>query len=227
MSRNPDPLFDRRIADWLEQDPDTAPADLVRTVDGALPSITQRRAVRLPWRTMPMNRIAMLGAALAAVVIIGVGAATLGSRPSPSVGGPSVVPTASTDATQAYRQARNQVCDAALAAKKPLQVRFDRLWQSGITTAQRADAVAALRAFVTLEDGVVAQLRSLTPPQALLDDHLANATQLSDISTLVAYELSLIDAGNLSDAQAVDLATNPIARQTEAFESRNSLDPCL
>lgn len=234
MSRRPDPDFDPRIADWLEADPDTAPPDLVRTVDGALPSIAQRRALRLPWRTLPMHRLAPVGAALVTVVVIGALAVTLNLRPSasdaaasalpPAAASPSATPAA--DAMAAYRTARNAVCGAAMTAKAPLEARYNLLWADGITTAQRTDAIAALRAFVNLNDSTNLQLDALTPPPDLLHDHVVDVAQRSDLSTLIAYELSLIDAGKLADAEAVDLATNPISEQTTTFETHNSLDPC-
>ena len=71
MSRLPEPGFDPRIADWLEADPDFAPAEVLRTVLTAFPSIPQRRASRLPWRFPPMTTFAKV--AVAAVVVIAVG----------------------------------------------------------------------------------------------------------------------------------------------------------
>lgn len=85
------PDFDPRIADWLETDPDDAPDLVLETVLAAFPSIPQRRAARVPWRLLPMNRTALLGAAAAVVVLIG--AALLVLRPgSATVAGPSVAP---------------------------------------------------------------------------------------------------------------------------------------
>ena len=53
MSRQPDRDFDPRIADWLEADPDHAPPDVMRTVESAIPSIPQRRVLRLPVEPCP------------------------------------------------------------------------------------------------------------------------------------------------------------------------------
>ena len=76
MSRTPaDPDFEPRIADWLEDDPDHAPAAVLGTVLAAFPSIPQRRASRVPWRFQPMNRFALVGAAAAVVAAVGVGGA--------------------------------------------------------------------------------------------------------------------------------------------------------
>lgn len=95
MTRYADQGFDGRIADWLEADPVTAPPDLFRTVEAALPSIQQRRTLRLPWRNTPMSRFAILAAA-ALVVVAALGALAIGSQrttPAPSTV-PSIAPSA-------------------------------------------------------------------------------------------------------------------------------------
>jgi Tol biopolymer transport system component len=79
MSRQPDPGFDPRIADWLEADPNVAPPDVLRTVTSAIPSIPQRPALRLPWRFSPMLRFALLAAG--AVLVVAVGILAAGSQP--------------------------------------------------------------------------------------------------------------------------------------------------
>src|SRR3954452_9956866 len=90
MTRPTDPFFDQRIADWLETDPDHAPAQALDIVLAAVPSVRQRREA--PWRfrqmTMPLR---LATAALIGALVLG-GAFLLtggGSRPS------TAVPTAS------------------------------------------------------------------------------------------------------------------------------------
>src|SRR3954452_23448017 len=90
MTRPTDPFFDQRIADWLETDPDHAPAQALDIVLAAVPSVRQRREA--PWRfrqmTMPLR---LATAALIGALVLG-GAFLLtggGTRPS------TVVPTAS------------------------------------------------------------------------------------------------------------------------------------
>ena len=88
-----DPLFDPRISDWLEADPDRAPEIVLETVVAALPSIPQRHASRLPWRFPAMSTFAKVAATAIAVIAIGTvgvialqpsGGRTAGSAPSPS-----------------------------------------------------------------------------------------------------------------------------------------------
>ena len=109
MSRPHDPDFEPRIADWLEADPDRAPADLMQVVESALPSIPQRRVMHLPWRFPPMSSFAKL--AVAAIAVIAVGAlgaivlrpdrtGTVGSAPTPS---PTPVSTPSANGELADR----------------------------------------------------------------------------------------------------------------------------
>jgi hypothetical protein len=66
------PYFDDRIADWLEDDPTVAPAQLLETVLAAVPSISQRR-VLVPWarlRLVPATRFGLAAAMLAAVALL-------------------------------------------------------------------------------------------------------------------------------------------------------------
>lgn len=90
MTRSDEPLFDPRLADWLEDDPHTAPDRTLEVVLAAFPSIKQRRASRVPWRIPAMSAPLRLGLAAAAVVIAAVGGVyLLQSGSGPGVGGPS------------------------------------------------------------------------------------------------------------------------------------------
>src|SRR3954454_3461969 len=93
MTRPTDPFFDQRIADWLETDPDHAPAQALDIVLAAVPSVRQRREA--PWRSRPMTMpLRLATAALLGALVLG-GAFLLtggGTRPSTTV--PSPVATA-------------------------------------------------------------------------------------------------------------------------------------
>ncbi|HJP88672.1 MAG TPA: hypothetical protein VJ850_06540 [Candidatus Limnocylindrales bacterium] len=98
MKRLPDPSFDQRIADWLEDDPVLAPRQVLDTVLAAQPSISQRRARRQPWRFSSMTPLARLTAAAAMSVVL-VGTAIAITRLGPSVGTiPSTQPSPPTSA---------------------------------------------------------------------------------------------------------------------------------
>jgi dipeptidyl aminopeptidase/acylaminoacyl peptidase len=91
MKRLPDPTFDPRVADWLEADPSEAPREVLGTVLAAFPSITQRPAMRRPWRSPQMYRFAFPVAAALAIVVAG--ALVLPQLLTPPAGNPSPSPS--------------------------------------------------------------------------------------------------------------------------------------
>jgi hypothetical protein len=102
MTRSDEPLFDPRIADWLEDDPHAAPDQALDVVLAAYPSIKQRRAWRVPWRSNTMSLPLRLAAAtFIAAVVVGGGIYLLGPRaigpgadasPTPVAGSPTPAP---------------------------------------------------------------------------------------------------------------------------------------
>ena len=235
MSRHPDPGFDPRIADWLEADPNLAPPDVMRTVENAIPSIPQRRVLRLPWRSLPMNRTILVLATVSLLAVLGIGVVTVGSRPqapdtTPVPSAPAAVeasPATSPAVTgAAYAAARDEVCTAAVAAADPIEARLGPLYVSGSTDAQRADAIAALRSFVALADGFVADLAALEAPPELAAEHAANVARYDDIVILLRESLALHDEGRTAEALAIDKATDGIAREITRFEQQHALTAC-
>ena len=94
MTRSDEPLFDPRIADWLEDDPHAAPDQALDVVLAAFPSIKQRRATRVPWRFPTVNGATRLALAAAAVVALTVGGLYVLNR-GPSEPGGATTPTPS------------------------------------------------------------------------------------------------------------------------------------
>lgn len=88
MTRSDEPLFEPRIADWLEDDPYTAPDQALDVVLAAFPSIKQRRASRVPWRVPGMNTPLRLGLAAAAAVAVAIGGMYVLNRGPSGPGGP-------------------------------------------------------------------------------------------------------------------------------------------
>jgi hypothetical protein len=103
MTRSVDPLFDPRLADWLEGDDSTAPEQALEIVLASYPSIKQRRAWRVPWRTTSMSSTLRLGLAAAVVVAAALGSVYfLGSRSNAPVAGPETpTPTVAPSPTAA------------------------------------------------------------------------------------------------------------------------------
>lgn len=92
MNHSPDPLFDSRIADWLEEDPNTAPDQALATVLAAVPSISQRHRLVVPWRLDRLSiPLRLATAAVIAVVVLGAIYLYLPGRND--VGPPSPTPT--------------------------------------------------------------------------------------------------------------------------------------
>ena len=90
MTRREEQLFDPRVAEWLEDDPNTAPDQALDVVLAAFPSIKQRHAARVPWRYPDMTTPVRVGLTAAAVVVAAVGGIwALGPRFDTSVGNPA------------------------------------------------------------------------------------------------------------------------------------------
>jgi hypothetical protein len=101
MTRSDEPLFEPRIADWLEDDPHAAPDQALDIVLAAFPSIKQRRASRVPWRFLDMpGSLKLAAAAVAVILAIGGAAWILGRGSGSGVGGPNLAtPSATSPAT--------------------------------------------------------------------------------------------------------------------------------
>lgn len=94
MTRSDEPLFDPRIADWLEDDPLAAPDQALDVVLAAFPSIKQRRALRVPWRVPGMNTPLRLGLTAAAVGAVAIGSLLVATGGTSGPGGSTPAPTA-------------------------------------------------------------------------------------------------------------------------------------
>ena len=87
MTRSDELLFEPRIADWLEDEPYTAPDQALDVVLAAFPSIKQRRARRVPWRVPGMNAPLRLGLTAAAVGAVAIGSLLVVNRGTSGPGG--------------------------------------------------------------------------------------------------------------------------------------------
>ena len=119
MNRPVNPLFDSRIADWLDADPNEAPGQILETVVAALPSVpqrTRRRNWTMGWMAQRglVAQIGVLAAAvlLAAVAFSLVQAPPVGPKPSPT----PTAPLASTPALAQRVDASAHYYTAALPA---------------------------------------------------------------------------------------------------------------
>lgn len=77
-----EPGFDRRIADWLDDDGvDRAPAWILETILAVAPSIPQRRPLQGPRRSSRVYRFAILAAVVTALLVAVLGSALIPGRP--------------------------------------------------------------------------------------------------------------------------------------------------
>jgi hypothetical protein len=140
MTRMSDPTFDQRIADWLEDDPMWAPAEVLNTVLAALPSVDRRAPWRLPWSLPPIfgSRPA-LGALLIVVALLAgayglaglTGVGTGGPRPattspSPATASPSAPTIGSADVNRVLPGGSYRMADFAA----PFDVTLPAGWQA-------------------------------------------------------------------------------------------------
>jgi len=96
MNHSTDPLFDSRIAAWLEEDPNSAPDQALETILAAVPSISQRRRLPVPWRFTRMSTSLRLAAA-AVIGVVALGVIYLNLPGRNDVGGPpTAAPSPST-----------------------------------------------------------------------------------------------------------------------------------
>jgi len=224
---------ERLIADWLvEESPGRAPDRILEVAAQTIDRTKQRRFAAV-WRE-PMS-ISMRGiAAMAAVVLLAVLAAGWIGRSTASVGTPpSPAPTSSPAATVAgvtlaqYKSARDAICVAAWPQRQALDARIGTGMTDPNTPAnQRAASFAAWQEEVAFERALAYQLHALDIPDSIVTDEAVAFAQAQGILDILDQERDLLQAGKLSEAQAVDLTTNPLARASEQFESKYNLQPC-
>jgi hypothetical protein len=235
MSSVPDPGFDQRIADWLEEDPDHAPTNVLETVVAAVPSIPQRRVWRLPKRSSTMLRLSFVAVAIVAfgsaflVLPRGQDSSGVGPGLSPSAApsiAESVGPSPSTMSIGEYRAARNSICSASSGVLEPLKLRFLGTFDNSLTDAQVADWASGLDEFVTGYDALISQLSALQPPPELALAHSLNVLDLEEQRVLIRRVALELRYRQWSAARTDDAATDPISRRLFGFESQNAFSNC-
>lgn len=221
---------ERMIAGWLEDEAAARAPD--RVLDEARRSISrtgQRRLV-VAWRE-PMYVSPLRLAGMAAVFAVAVvGAAWFGRMTASSgVGGPvaTPVPTQAAEVTlEGFRTARNEICDRYAAELNPLKPQFEGLYDVATSAADRATKMQTLSHFADRADAMIGELRTLVPPASIAADQNTDVAKLEDTVSLIRQVLTRLAAGDLVGGQALDLATDPLSRDVEAFESRYRLHGC-
>lgn len=231
---NAGPDVERSIAQWLvEESPGRAPDRILANAGFAIDRTKQRRFA-VAWRE-PVS-ISMRGlAAMAAIVVIAVVAsgwigrstASVGAQSTPTPAGPTAGPTAHIATLVEYRAARDAICTAAWPQRQALDAQIGGgLTDPATKPADRAAKLAALQSEMAFERNLLDQTLALDAPPEIAADEAAMAADVDGIFAIVDQEIALIRDGKYSEAAAVDLTTNPLARAAEAFESKYNLKPC-
>lgn len=227
---------ERLIADWLVEEAHPHAPD--RILHGAARSIdhTKQRRFAVAWREPMIVSMSRLVAAAVFLVVAVVGAgligrstASPGQAPTASAlpGSQSAAPSPSAGVTlEQFRAARNRICAEAMPTAQALLVQFDNPYDPTQTATQRAAKVAVLEQIITLSEDLRSRLQALPVPAEMAADQAAALARNDDVAAILSRALLLLRAGKLAEAQAVDLVTDPINRQVEAFERKYSLDPC-
>jgi hypothetical protein len=228
---------ERLIAGWLEEEAEGRAPD--RVLDGARRSIatTGQRRLVVAWREpMYVSPLRLAGLAAAFAVAIA-GAAWFGRVTAPAgVGGEPTstpaasVPAPSPESSQAamhdYRTTRNEICTRYADELNPLKEQITGLYDTATPAATRAAGIQTLSHIADRLDALIGELRTIPAPPAVAADHVAYLARFQDAVSLIRQELVQLAAGHLAEAQALDLATDPLSRQQEAFENKYGLAAC-
>lgn len=222
---------ERMVSDWFVLEAAARAPDRVVHETRRLVNSTGQRRFLAAWRE-PMYLSPMKLAGMAAVLVVALGAGVLIGRatvPSGVGSAPSPLPTetaAPTDDTAAYRNARDEICTRYVAATDPLRPKYDGLYDTTITDAERGKRILALDQFVSQYDAMREELSKLDAPAAIAEEHAANLALYDAQAGMIHAVVTRLYAGDLAGAESIDLATDPISRKIETFETRNVLTHC-
>ena len=126
-----------------------------------------------------------------------------------------------------YRVARDSICVALRTPRSTLDARIgDGLYDPATPASVRAPKIAALRDLWFFGTIGTDLLDALPVPAELTSDEAQSIADSRQILAMIAQELPLLEAGKVSEAETIDVATNPIGANVEAFEQRHSLAAC-
>lgn len=222
----------RMVAHWLAEEAAVRAPD--RVLDSARRTIdrTRQRRFVAAWREPVYLSPFKLATAAAVVAVAVVGAALLGRATAPANfgGQPSIAttpsPTAATVTLEAFRNARDEICNRYVAATDPLRPKFENLYDPADTPSERAPKIAALDDFATQYDLMIEELATLDAPPEIAEDHAATMARFDAVASLIHGIVERLNDGDLAGAESRDLATNPIANQIVAFETQYTLVGC-
>jgi hypothetical protein len=226
---NDDRSLERAARTFIEAGPTHAPDRAVEAALRRIETTSQERDLGIPWRLPTMTTPARV--AIAAV--IGVLAVTgtifmLGRADDRMIGGPGPTPspTATPLSIQGYRDAHDAICTAADAIVGPLKTQLGGIYNVAMRPADRAILIDRLGQIGDRTVGFATDLEAIQPPAEVAAEHAADVARHLQVADLIAQEVVLLRSAKLTEAEAVDLSTDPISHQIEAFERKWSLAAC-
>ena len=225
---------ERLIATYLvEEAPARAPDRILAEAAHRIDRTKQQRFAAA-WREPMIISMGRLVAAAAVFVIAVVGAGFVGRASAPGAAGStpepsptaSIAPSPSGPTLESFRTARNTICTAAMGPAHQNNAAFDGAYDPGLTAAQRNEKADALQHIVDFGKNLREQLAAIPAPPEMATDIAAVLARSEDNQAILEQEIVLLRAGKQSEAQQVDLLTDPINRQVEAFEQKYALAPC-
>ena len=225
---------ERLIADWLVQEAPARAPDRILGEAGRQIDRTKQQRFAAAWREPMIISMGRLVAAAAIFILAVVGAGWIGRASAPGVGGPGPTPvstpSASPSPTQptvaSYRSARDAICNAAIAQGQQNNDAFSNPYDPGQTAAERNAKADALQHIVDFGQTLRAQISAIPVPPEMASDLSAYLARGEDNQAILEQEIVLLRAGKYSEAQQVDLLTDPINRVAEQFEQKYGLAPC-
>jgi hypothetical protein len=225
---------ERLLSGWLADEAAVrAPDRVLEAARLSIDRMPQRRFVA--WRE-PVYISPLRLAGMAAVLIVGViGGAVIGRATVPSGAGavpsptPTLQPTPTEDPDAAYRaytDARDEICDRYVGETDPLRPQFENLYDPAESAADRAPKIAALAAFATKYDAMIAELGALDAPAVVAIEHATNVARFDAEAGLIDGIVERLNAGDLAGAESLDQATDPISSDIGAFEAQRGLHAC-
>lgn len=225
---------ERLIAGWLAEEAAPGAPDRVLESTRQVVHRTNQRRFAAIWRETMFSPYRPL--AMAAMLVVAVlGGALIGRLTAPSgPAAPATTPAPSATADvgvllKDYRAARNSICQRYTPLADPLKATLDgdgRVYDPSLTEAARAPKLAALSQLLTMFRTMTDELRALSVPLDVSADHAGAVERSADINALIGEELLALGEGKWQGAETLDKATDPLARQIEAFESKYGLAAC-
>jgi hypothetical protein len=220
------------IATWLVEEAPARAPDRVLDDAGHRIDHTRQRRFAVDWREPMIVSMGRLVAAAAIFLVAIVGAGFVGRASAPgaaSVATPIASPSPSASQVptlESYRASRDAICQRAAPSAQALNDAFSNAYDPNLSAAERSAKADRLQDIVNFGIALRAETAAIPVPPDLAAEVTANATRSEDLQIILEQEILLLRAGKVSEAQQLDLLTDPINRQAEQFEQKYTLSPC-